>query len=229
MIRCLFVLNNDFQLKLQSESLDSVSSLTHEIALSRAMPQINNKNKPRTGAYLNLFKQKYGLTVSKMCALFGISTQAKFNSIVRPPEGNSSDELLDPTVALILRLYETHESLVPLNNELSLEDTYKMFQRVFGKTKVTESTFGQLLGRSAGSGYRWLNGSGNATPQVGIVLERLRHMLASGMEEPEVCYLWLDIVHQEYRARNQVPPLSDIDAVKLLIQKYPLKYKHMAS
>ncbi len=54
-------------------------------------------------------------------------------------------------------------------------------------------------------------------------------MLASGMEEPEVCYLWLDIVHQEYRARNQVPPLNDIDAVKLLIQKYPLKYKHMAS
>jgi len=49
-----------------------------------------------------------------------------------------------------------------------------------------------------------LNGSGNATPQVGIVLERLHHMLASGMEEPEVCYLWLDIVHQEYRARNQV-------------------------
>jgi hypothetical protein len=116
-----------------------------------------------------------------------------------------------------------------LNNELSLEDTYKMFQRVFGKTKVSESTFGQLLGRSAGSGYRWLNGSGNATPQVGIVLERLHHMLASGMEEPEVCYLWLDIVHQEYRARNQVPPLNDIDAVKLLIQKYPLKYKHMAS
>jgi hypothetical protein len=193
------------------------------------MPQINNKYKPRTGAYLNLFKQKYGLTVSKMCALFGISTQAKFNSIVRPAEGNSGDELLDPTVALILRLYETHEFLVPLNNELSLEDTYKMFQRVFGKKEVNESTFGQLLGRSAGSGYRWLSGSGNATPQVGIVLERMRSMLASGMEEPEVCYLWLDIVHQEYRARNLTPPLNEVDAVKLLIQKYPLKYKHMAS
>ncbi len=106
------------------------------------MPQINDKNKPRTGAYLNLFKQKYGLTVSKMCALFGISTQAKFNSIVRPPEGNSSDEPLDPTVALILRLYETHESLVPLNNELSLEDTYKMFQGCSEKPKSAKALLG---------------------------------------------------------------------------------------
>ena len=142
--------------------------------------------------------------------------------------GDLTPQTLQP---LGIDVYELTEScaFVMKRPPASLEDTYKMFQRVFGKTKVTESTFGQLLGRSAGSGYRWLNGSGNATPQVGIVLERLRHMLASGMEEPEVCYLWLDIVHHEYRARNQVPPLSDIDAVKLLIQKYPLKYKHMAS
>jgi hypothetical protein len=193
------------------------------------MPQIQQANQPRTGAFLHLFKQRYGLTVSKMCALFGISTQAKFNSIVRPAGGSSKDELLDPTVALILRLYETHEFLVPLNNELSLEDTFRMFQRVFGKNKVNESAFGQLLGRSAGSGYRWLSGSGNATPQVGIILERIRHMLSSGMEEPEVCYLWLDIVHQEYRARGLTPPLEEIDAQKLLLQKYPVKYKYLAS
>jgi len=60
------------------------------------------------------------------------------------------------------------------------------------------------------------------------VLERMRHMLGSGMEEPEVCYLWLDIVHQEYRARGLTPPLDDINPQQLLLQKYPLKYKYLA-
>mgnify|MGYP006168039201 CR=1 FL=1 len=190
------------------------------------MRKVQNEDQPRTGAYLAQFRQKYGLTVSKMCALFGISTQAKFNSMIKPP-GEGHTNLLDPAVALVLRLYETHDHLVPLNNELTLENTYRMFQRVFGQDQVNESVFGVLLGRSAASGYRWLGGAGKATPQVGIILERLCHMLNRGFEEPEVCLLWLDIVHKEYKAREITPPLAHIDALEQLVQKYPLKYKHL--
>ena len=190
------------------------------------MPKVQNIDQPRSGAYLARFRQKYGLTVSKMCALFGISTQAKFNSMIKPA-GEGDTNLLDPTVALVLRMYETHEHLIPLNNEFTLEDTYRMLQRVFGEDQVNESVFGVLLGRSAGSGYRWLSGAGNATPQVGIILERFCHMLNRGFEEPEVCLMWLDIVHKEYRARGITPPLAHIDALGQLVQKYPLKYKHL--
>lgn len=191
------------------------------------MPKGKNFDQPGTGAYLARFRQKYGLTVSKMCALFGISTQAKFNSLIKPND-EGEPNLLDPTVALILRLYETHEHLIPLNSEFTLKDTFSMLQRVFGAEEVNESVFGLLMGRSPGSGYRWLSGTGNATPQVGIILERFCHMLSRGFEEPEVCLIWLDIVHKEYRARGLKPPLGHIDALGQLMQKYPLKYKHLA-
>lgn len=192
------------------------------------MLKITTDISPRTGAHLSRFRQRYGLTVAKMCALFGISTQSKYNEIVRADEsGSGASQTLDTTVALILRLYETHENLIPLNNEFSLNDCHEMFQRVFGKELITESIFGILLGRSAGTGYRWLSGSGNATPQVGIVLERMFFMLSKGMSEREVCMLWLQVVQADHVARGLKPPLADIDPYAELVNLYPLKYKNL--
>jgi transcriptional regulator with XRE-family HTH domain len=193
------------------------------------MSVIQNPEQARTGAYLARFRQRYGLTISKMCALFGISTQSKYNNLVRPNAEGECTTDLDPTIGLLLRLYETHEFTIPLNQEFSLEDAYRMFRRVFGADVVNESVFGQLLGRSPGSGYRWLSGSGNATPQVGIVLERLRFMLGSGMEEPEVCFIWLEVVQEEFRARQRTAPLAHIKPHLLLQQKYPIKYKNLVN
>lgn len=167
------------------------------------------------------FRQRHGLTVAKMCALFGISTQTKYNDMVR--EG--IDEPIDLTIGMTLRLFEIHEELIPLNSEFGLNDAYGMFRRVFGAEHVSESVFGILMGRSAGSGYRWLSGAGNATPQVGVILERLFYMLKNGATETEACMVWLNVVHQEMASRGLDYPLPHINAAEELKKLYPLKYK----
>lgn len=176
-----------------------------------------------SNARLARFRQRHGLTVAKMCALFGISTQTKYNAMVR----ETNEEPIDLTIGMTLRLFEIHEELIPLNNEFSLTDAYDMFRRVFGAEHVNESVFGILMGRSAGSGYRWLSGAGNATPQVGVVLERLFYMLKNGCTEIEACMVWLNVVHLEMASRGLNLPLAHVKPAEELKKLYPLKYRKL--
>lgn len=181
---------------------------------------------------LAMFQSKNSLTNAQMCAIFGISTQAKYNMIVKAhmKPGLKEEQRqalknadIDMTFALLHRAYERDESLIPIAHTLRVKDAYEMFQGVYGARYITRSTFGQLMGRSGGSGYRWIEHGGKLTPQIERVLNRFLAMKNLGWTDVEICHFWVQICREEYEARRAVFPFDRIDSKQARVTKEDIR------
>jgi hypothetical protein len=169
-----------------------------------------------SGAEVEEFKASHGLTVAEACSILGISTPQKYAVTVRKPA-----EDMNFALALLMRFYSLKPDMVPKAHPMELADAYEMFKKVIGP-KFDESIFGQLFGRTPGSGYRWLRSKNSrATPQVTRLLDRLSALRQMGMSDEEVVSFWLSFVRLEYQAKGKVFLLDKEKKVK--VAKEPVK------
>lgn len=171
-----------------------------------------------SGAEVEVFKASHGLTVAEACSILGISTPQKYASTVK-----KTSEQMNFALALLMRFYTLKPDMVPKAHPMELGDAYEMFKKVIG-AKFDESIFGQLFGRTPGSGYRWLRSKNSrATPQVTRLLDRLSALRQLGMSDEEVVNFWLDFVRSEYQAKGKEFLLDKEKKIKIPREKKPRK------
>lgn len=150
------------------------------------------------GPAIERFKASHGLTVADSCSVLGIATLHKFGETVR----KSADDI-NLSLALLVRFYTAHPDMVPKLRPMNIIDAYDMFQKVLGGNVMNESAFAFLLGRTPGSGYRWIRQNGRVTPQIARILDRFTELRRLGASDEAVVHGWIDIVRAECLARGR--------------------------
>jgi hypothetical protein len=117
------------------------------------------KPKPITGADLEEFRIRFGLSVGDMCYILGIA-RVMWNKIIRQPGVVS-----DPTIGMVIRLYETFPQLCPVQPAVSIDTAFKQIAKDWGKSSrstppLTTRDFALYAGREPTASYRWFDKDG---------------------------------------------------------------------
>lgn len=151
---------------------------------------------PIDGAAVSGFRERHGLSKAEACGLLGIPSLSKFAATIA-----QGPEELDLSLALLVRYFYEHPDMVPKKRPMKVIDAYNMFESVLGD-KINEVTFASLMGRTGGSGYRWIRQEGRVTPFVTRILDRFTEMREAGISDKDIVEGWVEIVRTECANRG---------------------------
>ncbi len=110
-----------------------------------------NKRNPLCGADLERWRLANGLTKATAADAFGLQI-VKWDELTDPR--NSAQAIADPTVAMLLQLYQTHPESSPVSEAVDMSAFYEFLGLV--DNPRDREKFAALIGRSAPSAYRLL-------------------------------------------------------------------------
>ena len=107
------------------------------------------ETRPYCGDDLDSFKKQYGLTTSELAVIFGQPSSS--SALKRVIE--CSEEVLSPTIQLLMRLYIRFPDTIPLPERLTVSTFFE--DCLGGETFVATRFRGILFGVDRNSGYNW--------------------------------------------------------------------------
>lgn len=146
------------------------------------------EKRPYVNGDIKNFQKNYGLTSNELANAFffnGMSPSAVQNKI------KNSEDLLSPTLQIILRLYSRYPELIPIPERITAIDFFE--NELGGESSIATRFRGALLGVDRNSGYNW---SKDSTPESSvkaamIAAKKLKKI--KNLEQTELLQVLIDV------------------------------------
>jgi hypothetical protein len=130
------------------------------------------KNRPVIWQDIEDARIKWDKTHSELCTILGI-LQYKWTEIRRDPERMNAP-VDDPSLAILMRLYDDNVTLVPEQETVNMRAIYEMLneqkKRIDGED-LKKRHFSPHFGRNSSAGYTWIDRESPPTAVVARIAE----------------------------------------------------------
>lgn len=153
-----------------------------------------------TGASLEEFRIRFGLTVGDMCHILGIA-RPMWSRII-----HEKGAVKDPTIGMVIRLYETFPHLCPVQPPVSMQVAFDHIAKDWTKGSrsapaLTQREFSLFAGREPTASYRWFdeNGMSQATSTP------VRRLMEGLLQVPKAGEIMKKLMSEESMSRGVDP------------------------